>query len=216
MSVSRFSAAVLAATILLAPAAQAATYIFTCGATGYRSGACGGDLGASAVFTAPGGPAVTVTAGSAGILNDGLATLTQNGNGLGVNGRFDLNPGQIDGFPVGSSEFVTFSFAWAVNLLNITFFNVDLNDQFDYSVNGGAFVNNRTIGTRVVPHELALQSVRTLVIRASGTPFVDGLGNDDFSIARLEVAAVPLPAGGVLLLSALGAGAFVARRRRAA
>lgn len=211
MPVKTFLAAIVLAA--LAAGAEAATYDFTCSGRDFVKKRCGGDLGASAVFSAEGGPNVTVWAGSAGLLNDGVATLMQNGNGLGVNGRPDLNPWQLDGFPVGSSEFVTFVFAKAVNLVNIRFLNVDRNDEFDYAINGQRFVSNVNIGARTPTHALPFERVKTLVIRASGTPFVDAFGNDDFSIAGVEVAAVPLPAGGVLLLGAVAALASLRRRR---
>lgn len=206
MTIRTTCVAAAVAVAALASGAQAATYVF--------SSSTGSDLGVSEVFSAVGGPDVTAWAGSSGLLNDGLATLTQNGNGLGVNGRFDLNPSQIDGFPVGSSEFITFTFARAVNLLTVFFRNVDRNDQFDYSINGGDFVNSVTIGTDTNSFDFNREGVETLVIRASGTLFTDGAGNDDFSIRKIEVTAVPLPAGGLLLLGALG-GLAALRRRKA-
>lgn len=211
MSVKIVLAAIALA--VFAACAQAATYNFSCSGRDFVKQRCGGDLGASAVFSAEGGPNVTVWAGSAGVLNDGVATLMQNGNGLGVNGRPDLNPWQLDGAPVGSSEFITVVFAKAVNLVNIRFINVDRNDEFDYSINGQRFVSNVNIGARTPTYSLSFERVKTLIIRASGSPFVDALGNDDFSIAGLEVAAVPLPAGGMLLLGAVGALATLRRRR---
>lgn len=205
MTIKTTCAAAAFAVVSLGSLAQAASYEFT--------SSIAQDIGVSERFTATSGPRVTAWAGSSGIFNDGLATLTQNGNGLGLNGRPDLNPWQLDGFPIGSSEFITFNFDWAVNLLGIGFLNVDKDDQFDYAINGGDFVNSVTIGKGKAFFDLPLENVRTLVIRASGSLLGDGAGNDNFSIARISVSAVPLPAGGVLLLGALAAVAALRRRK---
>jgi hypothetical protein len=197
----------IAAALLLSAAAGAAD------AATYTLGGSGGNLGPSAVFTAAGGPSITITAGASGILNGGTPTLFQSAGGLGVNGSPDLNPGDIDGSPIFSSEFVTVTFGWAVNLLSFGLSGVDPNDNYDISVNGGVFSNGLVA---MASNTVGQNYVTSFVLRASGTPFVDGIfGNDDFQLASIDVASVPLPAAGFLLIAGLGALGVAGARRRA-
>lgn len=158
-------------------------------------------------------PTITVTPGANGILNFAGALVTQNSNGLGVNGRPDTNPGNIDGFPVLSAEFLTVTFGWAVNLVGFKLGAVDGNDHYDISINGGAFVNSLTA---LLDNAVNINNVTSFTIRASGTPWVDGFGNDDFTLSQIEVAPVPVPAAFGLLAMALGGLGFARRGRKAA
>ncbi len=188
----------------LAGAASAATLDFTNGAL--TSGTIGNR-------------GYTVTASVGGILN-GSATVTQGPDGLGVNGFPDLQPGQIDGSPVFSSEALTVSFTGGtVNLDSYLLGLFDSNDDYTLSVSfAAAPTQTFSFGpTSDNPNDIDLAGVTSFTIRASGQfRFSDGfIGNDDFTLASVSVSAVPLPAGAGLLLGALGL-LGVARRRKAA
>jgi hypothetical protein len=184
----------------------------------YTLGGAGGDLGNSAVFNPTGsGPLATITAGSSGIFNGGVPTIVQTGPGLGVNGSPDFDPFTIDGSPIGSSEFLTVTFGWAVRLLSFGLAGADGNDQYDISINGGPFSNGINA---LASNSVGQNFVTSFTIRASGTFPIDGLlaGNDEFRLASIQTASVPLPAAAGLLAAALAALglAGTARRRSAA
>lgn len=167
----------------------------------------------------------TVTASASGILNSS-ASVTQTDEGLGVNGNPDTNPNQIDGSPVFSAESLTVTFAYAVKVLSVTLGAWDFNDDFTVSAvlaNGSTTAPFQvgpglTSGIFSMPGGVDLIS---FTITASGALLFDGGGllnlsrNDDFTLAKIETASVPLPAGGPLLLGALG-GIAALRRRKAA
>ncbi len=174
----------LAAIALSAGTAPAATYVFN---------TVGPQVNALA------GSGFTITPGASGILNSS-SRISQTATGLGVNGNPDSNVGNIDGFPIFSSEYLTVHFDWLVKLKKIALGHVDSNDDVDL------FVNNALVGSyrASVLNSMALDAdVTSFRVRASGTPFVDGLGNDDFTLAGFTVAPVPLPAGGLLLVTGL-------------
>jgi len=206
---SALSGAAFAAMLLYAGAASAATYDFN------ASGPSVSQLTnvAPTSGSGPSIPTITVTPGASGIFNFGGALITQNANGLGVNGRPDTNPGNIDGFPVFSSEFLTVTFGWAINLISFNLGAVDGNDHFDISINSGAFTNSQTA---LASNLVGLNNVTSFTVRASGTAFVDGLGNDDFTLRAIQVAPVPVPAAFGLLAMALGGLGLARRGRKAA
>lgn len=69
--------------------------------------------------------------------------------------------------------------------------------------------------TALTSNPVGVNNVTSFTIRASGTLFQDGvLGNDEFSLKSVNVASVPLPAAGLLLLGAI-AGLSALRRRKA-
>lgn len=201
-----FAGTAMAALLFSVGTASAATYDFN------KSGPSVSQL-TNVAPTSGSGPSIDVTPGANGILNFQGALLTQNSNGLGVNGRPDTNPGNIDGFPVWSAEFLTVSFDWAVKLVGFKLGAVDGNDQYDISINGGAFMNGLTA---LINNSVNVNNVTSFTIRASGTPWVDGLGNDDFTLSKVEVAPVPVPAAFGLLAMALGGLGLARRGRKAA
>jgi hypothetical protein len=156
------------------------------------------------------GPGFTITPGSAGILNSS-ASISQTATGLGVNGNPDTNPGNIDGFPIFSSEFLTVSFDWLVTLKKIVLGNVDANDDVDLFLNNGLVGSYKASVLTSMDLDADITSFR---VRASGTVFADGLGNDDFTLAGFTVAPVPVPAAGLMLIGGLGA-LGLARKRKA-
>ncbi len=190
---------------LFASNAQAATY---------NLAGSGGNLGGTEDFTATvgTGPTMTATAGADVLLVNIPATLVQSASGLGVTRFLDGNPTQVDGSPLLTSEYITFSFAWAVKLLSFDLLGIDSNDNYDISINGGGFVNSLIALTS---NPVGINNVTSFTVRASGTLFQDGFpGNDEFSLKSVNVASVPLPAAGLLLLGALG-GLSALRRRKA-
>ncbi len=200
--------------LAIAALSLAAVFASNAQAATYNLAGSGGNLGGSEGFAATvgTGPTMTATAG-ANVLTVGIpASLVQSAAGLGVTRFLDGNPTQVDGSPLLTSEYITFSFAWAVKLLSFDLMGIDANDNYDISINGGGFINSLTALTSNL---VDINNVNFFTIRASGTAFQDGfLGNDEFSLKSVNVASVPLPAAGLLLLGALG-GLSALRRRKA-
>ncbi|MCR8725240.1 VPLPA-CTERM sorting domain-containing protein [Frigidibacter sp. ROC022] len=150
----------------------------------------------------------------AGIVNANCS-VTQTSNGLGVDGNPDLiDPDQIDGFPVFSAETLTITFNYAVNLVEFTLGLLDGYDDYELSINGGSFSH---FGPGVSnPIVVGQNYVSSFSIRASGELKKEDwyVGNDAFTLRSMTVASVPLPAGGLLLVGALG-GLGALRRRKA-
>lgn len=106
-----------------------------------------------------------------------------------------------------------------MRLVSVTFGNVDNNDQYDIAFDFGSGFGAYTNGILVASNNPSVFGINIVGfrVRASGTFIADGLlGNDDFTIARIETASVPLPAGGLLLIGALGGLAALRRRRTVA
>ncbi len=158
----------------------------------------------------PAGP-FSLGCDAGGALNAGCV-VTFNASGVGVDGYPDLQPGQIDG-TILSVETLVVSFAHNVLLESFELGNFGRRDQYQYSINGGSFsdyvaLNPATIG----------EVVSSFAIRASG--YFNSLSDWDaanaFSLKSFTVSTVPLPAGGLLLASAMGGLAFMRRRRSSA
>ena len=206
----------LAVTVTLASAAQAATtFDLTLG---------GG--GTPPSFTADG---LTLS------LTPSSGTLTQAATGVGVDEGSVSVP-----FPGGSFSFIDSLALDGANLPDASF-NTNRGGEFiDFSVSGASLIRLVSIGlvgsfttgpdTGLV-YDVLLDGGATLLIDDGTDPVFTcpastfGAGfrvradagglNSNFRVSSVTVAAVPLPAGGALLLAALG-GLAVARRRPAA
>ena len=202
MKFSIFASAV--ALTVSAGAASAVTYDYTGGNTN------------------PGGPDLYCDA--FGILNTGCA-VTYNADGLGVNGFGfgsipDTTPDQIDGFPLGSSERLIIDFGVKTIWNGITFGRWDGVDDLRLIWDTGTLVWGPN-----APSFIDLGGVisKSLTVVAYGQPpaclfcsWPDGLGNDKFTVASIDVSAVPLPAAGWLLVAGLGGLAALRRKKAAA
>lgn len=132
-------------------------------------------------------------------------TIQITANGMGVQSDHDLLNNQIDS--ANNGEYLTFTFDTTVSLLSVDFagFNPSV-DNYDIYINGALYVNSGTADPLTGP----INGVTSLTIVAGGD-----CGCDAFKVKSF-VAAVPLPAGGLMLAGALGAVGLVKRRRRRA
>jgi hypothetical protein len=101
-NLKRLAIACAGAFMLAGAPANATVIDFTGGGTGAGSG-------------------VMLSCNATGLLNFGGCSVTFNHAGLGVDGRPDNQPGQIDGSPIGSAESLTLSFAQDMIWNSITF-----------------------------------------------------------------------------------------------
>lgn len=129
-------------------------------------------------------------------------TLRFGANGLGVRGvPANDDSGNIDGSD--EVETLVFTFSDQVVLNGLVFGNNQSNDEFDLFVDGIEVITNGE--TTAVPG-LGLTGT-TFGIRADQA-------NDNFRLASVTVAAVPLPMPILLLASGLG-GLILLRRKKA-
>lgn len=124
-------------------------------------------------------------------------------NGMGVRSANNITV-QLD--TSNGGEFLTFLFDTAVDLLNIDFHALSTGEFYDLFVNGAQVADNQNSD----PWTTGLFNVTSLTIKAdgSGTFLVRSL---EAVIAQRQIAPVPVPASGALLLAGLGA---LAWRRR--
>ena len=113
--------------------------------------------------------------------------------GLGVASLLDGQPGQIDGSPIGTAEWLTVTFDYAVRLNNFTLARMENGDDYAYSINGGALTQST-----LAFNEVAANNVTSLSIFALGTAADRITGLDEFTLKGIEVAAVPVPAAGLI------------------
>ena len=187
---------------LSAGAAHAAVIDFTGSGTGAGSG-------------------VSLSCDAFGILNYGGCSVTYNNSGLGVNGSPDTQPGQIDGSPIFSSERLTLSFGQDMVWNNITFGRWDSNDDARLTAGDGTTYQYTGNGNSV---DLGGYVSNQLTIAAYGNISNDCVffgcfllaGDDSFTVASIDVSAVPLPASLPLVLGGLGMLGWTSRKRKKA
>lgn len=202
-----------AVSLALGGAVSAATINFTSGGTGAAGltgvGVTPSSYTSSASYTV--GASVTEITAAPNASRFGLGVTSVNDNGLTPLGQ------QISG--QRGSETLTVTFSWAVKLLNFTLGRVDAGDDFEVAYNGGAFVAWGPAlalipGTQQYLHNVG-QVVSSFSIRAKD----NSVGRtrdaiDNFTLAAANVAAVPVPAAGFMMLAGL-AGLAALRRRKA-
>lgn len=197
MDIKKSALAAVAAVTLSVGAAQAATtFEFDTADTNVTSLALSLD-----------GITATVTPGCSDFIASVVSCeITREADGLGVytdrkKKLFDDTDGDVDG--QGGVEWLTFIFDAPVKLGQIIFGDADGNDDWDIWVDGTKIANDVDNN----PFEFNWVEATTLKVGA------DGL-NDSWRVSSLTVAPIPLPAGGVLLLTALGGLGLAARSRR--
>lgn len=131
--------------------------------------------------------------------------LSQATDGLGVTGGL-LDSAELDG---QVDERITFTFNQAVRLISVSFNAIDGNDPYNVLVDFGSGLVSVATNAMTNPFVFAANTVGSSLRIA-----VDGNASA-FRVTAIEVAAVPLPAGGLLLVGALGGLAVLRRRRRA-
>jgi hypothetical protein len=133
-------------------------------------------------------------------------------NGLGADGTHDFDG--VDGRY--GNDVLVFSFNQEVQIDSINFTEVDSNDDFAFgSVSGRSF--SRSLSYADVDRHTDLTALLSAGSRTGLTFGIGAIGsNDNFRVSSITVSAVPLPASGLLLLAAMGAGVGVSRRRKAA
>lgn len=139
-----------------------------------------------------------------------LRQVDQNNLGLGADGPIDN--GQIDG--ALGNDVLVFSFSQEVRIESISFANVDGNDDFAFgSVDGNSFT--RFVNFQDVTNPILASSFLTLGQRTGGAFGIGAIGTfDNFRVSGIEVTAVPVPAAGLLLGSALLGFGYLRRRRQ--
>ncbi len=169
--------------------------------------ATGGD-GTTAGGTVAGGPLTyTLSASADGPLN-WSASVTQGSQGLGVNSFPDATSDLVDNNPGGESLTVTFS--WAVKLLDISLGYLDWNDDVWITTSGTA---ETKYGPGLSnPISIGENFVTWFSIRAKNLGGFFGNG-DEYSLRSANIASVPVPAAGFLLIGALGGLAALRRRK---
>lgn len=152
---------------------------------------------------------MTITARASDV--EGAALISQTAHGLGVVGHNDWQPGEIDSF--FGDEGLRIDFAREVKLERFTL------GRFGWNILGGddfdLYIDDARVGSYGLEHGDTFEIgsvVRSFAIAARWALHNDGLSADAFTLRSIEVAAVPVPAAGGLLLAGLGALGWARRR----
>lgn len=182
--------------VAVSSASQAATVFDLTGPLGVANSFSFTEDGITATATGyydpgfPGGPLSQATA------------VNQNSIGLGVFGPIIDNP-DIDGF---EDDFLVISFSEKVHMGLADLSSVESDDSWDIYVDNGS-------GFTLFANESSQNPFEFGWIEAEQVAFSADAWDDEYRLQSLTVAAVPLPAGGMLLLSAMGGLAFMRRRK---
>ena len=153
----------------------------------------------------------------------GTAKIKINSDGMGVDSRRDLSDTELD--TSNGGEWLKFTFDMAVKLLNVDFTKFTSSDRYELIVDGVRIVDNSGVdpwtGLQQVNSWFA---VRADMATCQNSRFSSQENDDDhgsncagqFMVRSFEVASVPLPAAGWLMLAGLGGLASMRRKARAA
>jgi len=140
----------------------------------------------------------------------GAANVTTASDGLGVGANSGACAGNVDSAELDGQidEILQFSFDQDVRLISIGFNAIDDDDPYNIFVDSGSGFTSVATGALDNPYVFSpFLTGNTLRIGATDNASA-------FRVTNLTIAAVPLPAGGLLLLGALGGLGALRRRKK--
>ena len=218
-----------AAALLWASAASAATYTFdfTTTSTGWQEAFTVGATGGGATLDVSGGR-FTDDSNGRPIYTSDAHVATWTGAGLGVCNKYDDEgrkqgcedaDHEIDGKTYNDLAIFDVIGDGVYELVSVAFGYVDSGDDFDFFLNiaGDGIGLLRNMSNVDIPGSGVYNFAPGKFVTSTFGFGADG-DSDDFKIRAItlrEVAPVPLPAAGFLMLGALGGLGLAARRRKA-